>query len=117
MQSVVKRAQRAFQEHPASVGESYWQHMGQAFSFGARMLTASLACFLHGILPFLFTSTGSRTIAGLHDRMVTNRIKTGAQMNSCELNDVERAAGIEPNASILERTRSATELRPHDYQI
>jgi hypothetical protein len=47
--------------------------MGMAFSFGARMFFASLACFVHGLLPFVFVKTGSTTIDGLHERMVTNR--------------------------------------------
>ncbi len=64
----------AFTEHPASVNETYFEHMGQAFSFGFPMLVASFACILHGLFPFLFTSTGSQCIARLHDRMVVNRV-------------------------------------------
>jgi hypothetical protein len=30
---------------------------------------------MHGIFPFLFTKTGSSTIARLHDRMIANRVK------------------------------------------
>lgn len=62
-----------FTEHPQSVGETYPEHMGVAFSFGARMVLAGLACLVHGVLPFLFVKTGSRTITVLHDRMVANR--------------------------------------------
>ena len=62
-----------FTEHPASVGETYPEHMAMAFSFAGRMLLASLACFLHGLLPFLFVKTGSATITKLYDQMVTNR--------------------------------------------
>lgn len=62
-----------FTAHPASVGETYLEHMGVAFSFAAAMVGAGLACFVHGLLPFLFTSTGSRTIAALHERMVVSR--------------------------------------------
>jgi hypothetical protein len=47
--------------------------MGSASFFGSRMILAGLACMLHGLLPFLFTSTGRRTIEMLHDRMVVNR--------------------------------------------
>lgn len=65
--------QRLFNEHPASVGESYTEHMGTAWSFSARMLIAGLACFVHGIFPFLFVKTGSQAITELHDRMVTHR--------------------------------------------
>ena len=50
---------RAFSEHPASVGESYFGHLVQASTFGLRMLCAGLACVLHGIFPFLFVTTGS----------------------------------------------------------
>ncbi|WP_150699848.1 DUF6356 family protein [Pandoraea terrae] len=69
---------RLFKAHPASVGESYLQHMSVSFSFGASMLFAAFAALVHGILPFLFVKTGSNTICRLHDRMVTNRSRTAA---------------------------------------
>ena len=64
---------RAFTEHPASVGESYTEHMACAFSFGSSMLIGGVACLLHGLLPFLFKRSGSRRIETLHYRMVTHR--------------------------------------------
>jgi len=64
---------RAFSEHPASVGESYTEHLFRALYFGARMVFAGIACLVHGVLPFLFVRTGSRAIAELNDRMVVNR--------------------------------------------
>lgn len=66
---------RLFTQHPQSVGETYVEHMGVAFGFGGRMVLAGLACLVHGLLPFLFVRTGSRTIAVLHDRMVANRVR------------------------------------------
>ena len=63
-------------DHPASVGESYAEHFAVASGFGGRMLLGGLACMVHGVLPFLFTSTGSRTVQALHERMVTNRRRT-----------------------------------------
>lgn len=66
---------RLFTEHPASVNETYTEHMGSAFSFGSAMVAAGFACLLHGIFPFLFHSTGRNTVAKLHDRMITSRIK------------------------------------------
>ncbi len=62
-----------FVEHPATVGETYAEHMGMAFSFGGRMLLAGMACLLHGLVPALFKTTGSEAIRTLHDRMVVNR--------------------------------------------
>lgn len=69
---------RPFTDHPASVGESYGEHMGQAVCFGTRMVFAGLACLVHGVLPFLFVRTGSQTIAELNDRMIRNRRRTPA---------------------------------------
>ena len=62
-----------FTEHPASVDETYTEHMFAASSFAVRMLLGSLACFVHAVLPFLFVKTGSEVITELHARMVTNR--------------------------------------------
>ncbi len=64
---------KLFSEHLESVDETYFEHMGQAFGFGGRMLVAGLACIAHGLLPNLFTTTGSRTIMVLHERMVAKR--------------------------------------------
>ncbi|WP_193370991.1 DUF6356 family protein [Pelagibius marinus] len=71
-----------FTEHPASVGETYWQHLASAWGFSWRMMLASLACLIHALLPFLFVKTGSRAITGLHDRMVVNRHRQPAQRAS-----------------------------------
>jgi len=64
---------KLFNDHPETVGETYWQHMGMAFSFAGTMIFSGFACLIHGIFPFLFLKTGSKAITGLHDRMVTNR--------------------------------------------
>jgi hypothetical protein len=69
----MRRLVGVFTDHPASVNETYAEHMGMAFRFGGRMLLAGCACLLHGIFPFLCVRTGSRTIAELHGAMVTHR--------------------------------------------
>lgn len=66
---------KAFRQHPASVGETYGQHLRHASEFGFRMIMGGMACILHGVLPFLFVKTGSRQIESLHGRMVTTRSK------------------------------------------
>ncbi len=65
----------AFTSHPASVNESYVEHLGSACSFAFPMIGAGFACLLHGLFPFLFVTTGSSTIRGLHERMVVNRVR------------------------------------------
>jgi hypothetical protein len=63
----------SFTEHPASVGETYLQHLAQAASFSLRLIGGGVACLVHAVLPFLFTRTGSRVVVTLHERMVLNR--------------------------------------------
>lgn len=59
----------SFTRHPKSVGESYGEHMGVAWSFGFTLLGAGLACIVHGILPFAFERTGSQTVRRLNERL------------------------------------------------
>jgi len=67
------RLTKLFSEHPASVGETYGEHLAMASGFGVRMILGGFACLIHGILPFLFVRTGSLQISTLHERMVTKR--------------------------------------------
>ena len=67
-----------FTSHPRAVGETYWQHLGTAMGFGSRMVAAGLACMLHGVLPFLFVTTGSQTVRHLHDKMISHRSRVRA---------------------------------------
>jgi uncharacterized protein DUF6356 len=63
----------SFTEHPASVGETYLQHLVTASGFAARLIAAGGACLVHAVFPFLFVKTGSGAIQELHRRMVTHR--------------------------------------------
>jgi hypothetical protein len=62
-------------DHPASVGETYGEHLRHATGFGLRMVLGGLACIAHGILPFLFVRTGSKQVTTLHQQMVVSRGK------------------------------------------
>jgi Family of unknown function (DUF6356) len=59
--------------HPASVGETYFQHLIQAARFGARLVLAGLACLIHSLLPFLFVHTARDMVKDLHEQIVLNR--------------------------------------------
>jgi hypothetical protein len=69
----------SFTEHPASVGENYFEHLRHAAGFAVSMISGGLACLVHAILPFLFTHTGSSVIVALNTRMVTNRQRSVPQ--------------------------------------
>lgn len=64
---------KAFTQHPETVGESYFEHLGSAWGYATTMAVGALACLLHGLFPFAFQSSGSRRIRELHDRMITHR--------------------------------------------
>lgn len=67
-----------FTRHPRTVDETYGEHMGMAWSFAFPMLLGGLACFIHGIFPFLFETTGSRCVKLLHTRIANRGRKPGA---------------------------------------
>ena len=60
-----------FTSHPASVGETYGEHMRVALSFAGPLAKAAGAALVHAFLPFLFTTTASLTVRRLHDRMAS----------------------------------------------
>jgi hypothetical protein len=60
---------RLFTDHPASVDESYLQHMRFAGGFGLSLLAAGLAALAHAVVPCLFEKTASSIVDRLHQRM------------------------------------------------
>lgn len=59
---------KLFTEHPASVDESYFEHMRFAGWFAGTLLLAAGAALVHAVLPFLFEKTASRIVSQLYDR-------------------------------------------------
>jgi hypothetical protein len=41
------------------------------------MVLAGIACILHGLIPAVFTTTGSRAVTRLYEGMVLNRSRHG----------------------------------------
>ena len=72
-----------FTAHPASVGETYWEHLCFASRFGARMTAGGLAALVHSVLPFCFQTTASR----LNDQLV--EMRAASRGRTVRLYDVE----------------------------
>ena len=58
-----------FTAHPASVGETYVQHLRFALRFGTRMTLGGVAAVVHAFFPFVFQTTASR----INDALVAMR--------------------------------------------
>ena len=57
-----------FTKHPASVDETYLEHMAFALWFFGWLSAAAFAALVHAVLPFCFEKTASKIIARLYDR-------------------------------------------------
>lgn len=58
-----------FLDHPASVDETYLQHMRFALTFSFWLGTAALAALVHAVIPALCETTASRILRRLHSRI------------------------------------------------
>jgi hypothetical protein len=58
-----------FLDHPATVNETYFQHMRFAFSFAFWLGTAALAALVHAFIPVLCETTASRILKRLTARI------------------------------------------------
>ena len=62
-----------FQAHPASVNETYIEHLKAALFFACNLLIAAIVVTVHAFLPFLFEKTASDIIHKLYDKMTLSR--------------------------------------------
>ena len=56
-------------DHPASVGQTYFEHFKFAVKVSTSLLKALSACLIHAIYPPVHKNTASATIAELHNRI------------------------------------------------
>jgi hypothetical protein len=68
-----------FTDHPNSVGETYMQHAAFACRYGAKMTAGGIAALMHGILPFLFQTTGSRITRELNRTLDESAARAAAK--------------------------------------
>jgi len=69
---------KIFIQHPNDVGESYMKHFVRATSYSLRILSIGVICFVHALIPYLFTYTTSNLIAKLHKQLSARINKTNS---------------------------------------
>lgn len=60
---------KVFLDHPASVDESFLEHMWFALRFSGLLFAAAGAALMHAFIPCLCEKTASGIIEKLHHRM------------------------------------------------
>ena len=80
-----------FTAHPASVGETYFQHLRFALRFGTRMTLGGIAALVHALLPFCFVTTAGR----ISDELVEMRATARAR-NSRAATDADAVTATTP---------------------
>lgn len=58
-----------FLDHPATVNETYLQHMRFALGFAFWLGVAAVAALIHAAVPALCETTASRILKRLHGRI------------------------------------------------
>ena len=64
---------KALLAHPADVNETYFRHLVAACGFAARLFVASIACFIHALIPCLVVRTASESLNRLYSDLYQNR--------------------------------------------
>ena len=72
---------KLFTGHPASVGETYWQHFRFAIRVFISLMKAAIGCFIHAVFPQLFQTTASTEIRTLYEDIEarTNHVPLGSE--------------------------------------
>ena len=73
-----------FTAHPREVGETYFEHALFACRYGAKMTLGGIAALLHGMLPFLFQTTGSRVTRELNAALEESRARAAARRDEAQ---------------------------------
>ena len=60
--------QRIFLAHPASVDETFLEHMFFALKFAGTLFFAAFAALIHAFIPCAFEKTASRLIEQMYHR-------------------------------------------------
>ena len=65
----MKKLHALFTDHPASVSETYFEHLKFALSFAGLLAYAAFAAIIHALVPCLFEKTAGNIIRQMAYRM------------------------------------------------
>ena len=62
-------------DHPATVNETYFEHMFFAARMSGRLFKAGAAALLHSIVPGWCETTASREICAMHEEITKRNVE------------------------------------------
>lgn len=69
-----------FTEHPASVDETYFEHMAFAAGMSRQLLKAAWCCAVHAVMPWRHCTSGSDAIKEMY-----GTVTAGARADATEV--------------------------------
>jgi Family of unknown function (DUF6356) len=73
-QNIMQTFRRLFLDHPATVDESYFEHLAFAVRFSGRLFRIGLAALVHGAIPSAFETTASTEVLKLGEEIRRRRL-------------------------------------------
>ena len=58
-----------FTDHPHSVDENYFTHMGHSLSYSVKFIWLAFMTLVHAFFPFIFTNSSSRLVKKINDHL------------------------------------------------
>jgi Family of unknown function (DUF6356) len=71
--NIMQTFRRLFLDHPATVDESYLEHLVFAFRFSGRLFWIGCAALVHGAVPCAFQTTASTGVLKLSEEIRARR--------------------------------------------
>ena len=76
-----------FTDHPAQVGETYFEHQKVALHYSRQLFVASMQAAVHSVLPWCCRTSASERIHRLHGEITAGargRLAEGAPQTTAE---------------------------------
>jgi len=78
----MKQLIKKFTAHPASIGETYFQHLNFTIKGALYLIKVALGLLSHGFFPFLFTNYARDKVSVLEQKLLKRNPKNGAGISN-----------------------------------
>jgi len=92
---------RLFTEHPRQADESYCQHFAYAAGTGIKLIGLGLVSVVHGLCPFLFTSTVSSYVPMISRDLEGRSKKVSSKRSESAFREYEPVRPVCPVAQVM----------------